>query len=71
MKLHTKDGSQIDYQTYGSPTKPALLLLHGNNGSQQDFKAYLPLFAHDFYVITQDVVTVNQLITSYNSITSY
>ena len=75
MKLHTKDGSQIDYQTYGSPTKPALLLLHGNNGSQQDFKAYLPLFAHDFYVITQDArghgqSTNNQLQLNYQLLAS-
>ena len=71
MKLHTKDGSQIDYQTYGSPTKPALLLLHGNNGSQQDFKAYLPSRMTSMSLRKMRVVTVNQLITSYNSITSY
>ena len=54
MAFFNFNGSQLSYQTFGNPSNPALLLLHGNNGSQHDFKRHVTYLVPDFYVITQD-----------------
>ena len=55
MAFFNFNGSQLSYQTFGNPSNPALLLLHGNNGSQHDFKRHVTYLVPDFYVITQEI----------------
>jgi pimeloyl-ACP methyl ester carboxylesterase len=55
MYLTTTDGSRIAYNTYGDIANPAVVLLHGNGGSQNTFKKHVPLLvAQGYFVVTQD-----------------
>jgi pimeloyl-ACP methyl ester carboxylesterase len=45
---------EMYYATYGDPSNPALLLLHGGLGNADYFVNQIPAFAEHFYVITAD-----------------
>ncbi len=45
---------EMYYATYGDPTKPALMLLHGGLGNADYFVNQIPAFTEHFYVITAD-----------------
>ena len=43
------------YQTYGSPTRPALVLLHGFTGSHESWEALAVRWAARRFVIVPDL----------------
>ena len=49
------DGINIFYREAGSPTSPAVLLLHGFPSSSHMFRGLIPLLAQHFHVIAPDL----------------
>ncbi len=45
---------EMYYATYGDPSNPALMLLHGGLGNADYFVNQIPAFSEDYYVITAD-----------------
>ncbi|MFO1036605.1 MAG: alpha/beta hydrolase [Geminicoccaceae bacterium] len=48
------NGIEIWYATYGDPSKPAVVLLHGGLANSNYWGNQVPAFDKDFYVITMD-----------------
>lgn len=48
-------GCEISYQTWGSPDKPGLLLVHGHNAHSHWWDFIAPSFMDDFYVVAPDL----------------
>lgn len=48
------NGIKIYYETYGSPSNPPLLLIHGNDGSIKDLGSQITHFMADYHVIVAD-----------------
>lgn len=44
----------IYYETYGDPSKPCLLLIHGNGGSVSAGRCQIEYFKDDYYVLVVD-----------------
>ena len=49
-------GAKVDvfYRTFGDPTNPQLLLVHGFPNSSFDFYKMVPLLSDDYYIATLD-----------------
>lgn len=54
MEFETTDKSWIAYSTYGDPTNPPLVIIHGNSGSQKNFQRHVKDYISDYWVITYD-----------------
>lgn len=54
MEFTTADNSRIAYNTYGNPTNPPLVIIHGNSGSQKNFKKHVADYQDRYWVITYD-----------------
>lgn len=48
------NGINMYYETYGDPTKPPLLLIHGNGGSVKSSSCQIDYFKDAYYVIIPD-----------------
>ena len=50
------NGAKVDvfYRTFGDPTKPQLLLVHGFPNSSFDFYKLVPLLSDDYYIAILD-----------------
>lgn len=46
-----RDGADIHYQSWGDPSKPGLLLVHGNGAHAHWWDFTAPYFLDDFYVV--------------------
>lgn len=52
-ETHTleRDGADLHYQTWGDPSKPGLLLTHGNGAHAHWWDFTAPYFTDDYYVV--------------------
>jgi pimeloyl-ACP methyl ester carboxylesterase len=53
--LNLPDGTRIHYRDEGRADKPAIVLLHGFNGSLLNFERLVPLLANDFRLVSLDL----------------
>ena len=53
--LDLKNGSRIHYRDEGDLYKPAIILLHGFNGSLFNFERMVPLLSKEFRLISIDL----------------
>ena len=53
--LNLKNGSRIHYRDEGDLYKPAIILLHGFNGSLFNFERMVPLLSKEFRLISIDL----------------
>ena len=53
--LDLPDGARIHFRDEGRPDNPAIVLLHGFNGSLFNFERLVPLLAKDFRLISIDL----------------
>ena len=53
--LDLPDGARIHFRDEGKPESPAIVLLHGFNGSLFNFERLVPLLAKDFRLISIDL----------------
>ena len=53
--INLKDGSRIHYRDEGDITKPAIILLHGFNGSLFNFERMVPFLSSEFRLISIDL----------------
>ena len=53
--LDLPDGARIHFRDEGRPDNPAIVLLHGFNGSLFNFERLVPLLANDFRLISLDL----------------
>lgn len=49
------DGAEINYMTWGDPSKPALMLVHGNAAHAHWWSFIAPLLSDDYYVVAHDL----------------
>ena len=49
------DGARIHYRDEGNVQGPAIILLHGFNGSLFNFERLVPLLADDFRLVSMDL----------------
>ncbi|MHA1520712.1 MAG: alpha/beta fold hydrolase [Promethearchaeota archaeon] len=49
------DTLEIYYETHGSPSSPALMLIHGMGSSHKDWDFQIPAFQSKYFVITIDL----------------
>jgi pimeloyl-ACP methyl ester carboxylesterase len=52
----TSDGLNLAYHTYGQPTNPTILLLHGNSCSAELFKPQFNSIFENYFLIAPDFV---------------
>lgn len=55
-KFKTGAGFELAYKTYGSPTNPAILLLHGNSCSAELFQPQFNALLKDYFLIAPDFI---------------
>ena len=53
--INLKNGSRIHYRDEGDITKPAIILLHGFNGSLFNFERMVPFLSSEFRLISIDL----------------
>ena len=53
--INLKDGSRIHYRDEGDINKPAIILLHGFNGSLFNFERMVPFLSSEFRLISIDL----------------
>ena len=53
--LDLPDGARIHFRDEGRPESPAIVLLHGFNGSLFNFERLVPLLANDFRLVSIDL----------------